>query len=241
MSALVATRHDSKRGCGYRKAGGMYLVSGGPSVPCGKLPVYHTGTWETRVSHVLAACPTCSGGVKPSRGWTWVDADTLLADSTCPPATCNPFCPMARSMGRAGLLWIGGKFYERPQDWTDEAVKHGVSRRISQVPRELKIGETWVLVAHRKAIAMRCPDCEDRGGAAAGVRVCETCGGSSTIYAPGIFHAFKPTAIEYVVKGTETEEELQALIKRGITPVRVEVEQGSLAMDDAEDETEVEA
>ena len=33
--------------------------------------------------------------------------------------------------------------------------------------------------------------------------------------------AFQPTAIEYVVKGDETEEELEALEARGIEPVKV--------------------
>jgi hypothetical protein len=36
----------------------------------------------------------------------------------------------------------------------------------------------------------------------------------------GIFMAYKPTAIEYVVKGDESDEDLAAMQKRGITPVR---------------------
>lgn len=39
---------------------------------------------------------------------------------------------------------------------------------------------------------------------------------------PGIFRLFKPTMIQYVVKGTETGDELDEMQKRGITPVRVE-------------------
>ena len=38
---------------------------------------------------------------------------------------------------------------------------------------------------------------------------------------PGIFQAFRPTAIEYVVTGKETEEEIEKLIERGITPVEI--------------------
>jgi hypothetical protein len=41
-------------------------------------------------------------------------------------------------------------------------------------------------------------------------------------YQAGIFQAFKPTAIEYVVKGDESEEELARKVKRGITLVRIE-------------------
>ena len=39
---------------------------------------------------------------------------------------------------------------------------------------------------------------------------------------PGIFHAFRPRAAEYVVKGSESEEELERKVKRGITLVRTE-------------------
>ena len=36
-----------------------------------------------------------------------------------------------------------------------------------------------------------------------------------------IFMVTRPTHIEYVVKGDETGEELEKLVKRGITPVQV--------------------
>jgi hypothetical protein len=42
------------------------------------------------------------------------------------------------------------------------------------------------------------------------------------LYTPGIFHMFKPSAVEYVVKGDESDEKLADLEKRGITPVKVE-------------------
>ena len=41
-------------------------------------------------------------------------------------------------------------------------------------------------------------------------------------HTPGIFRVFRPERIEYVLKGTETEEEIAAIVKRGLTPVRVE-------------------
>jgi hypothetical protein len=74
-----------------------------------------------------------------------------------------------------------------------------VSRRLSQVPKDFKVGETWVLVAHRKAIK-----------------------NADDSWTAGIFHAFRPQAVEYVVRGTETDEEIEALVKRGLTPVQVE-------------------
>ena len=52
---------EQKRGCGYRKVGGLYMVGGGIGVPCDRLP------------YELTVCPCCSQGVKQSRGWTWID------------------------------------------------------------------------------------------------------------------------------------------------------------------------
>lgn len=184
----MITHIEGKRGCGYRKPGGLYLVSDGLSAPCGKLPI------------PLEVCPCCCGGIKPTRGWTWVNGTQLAADKACLAAgTTNcALCPMSKPMGRVGLLWVGEAYYKSTQSFVDEAHRQGVSRRISGVPRDFKLGETWVWLAHRKCIEN--PD------------------GSWTA---GVFRAFKPRAIEYVVRGDETDDELESLCKRGITPVRV--------------------
>lgn len=186
----IEVRRDRVRGCGWREPGGLYLMAGGPSRPCGKLPI------------PLTTCPCCNAGIKPTRGWSWIDADALLAGVECHRPRfivgCG-LCPLAQKLGRVGLLWVGGSFYKTPADWTKEAVEQGISRRIPALPKGFKAGETWVLVAHREAI-----DLED---------------GKKGM---GIFHAFKPTAVEYVVKGTETAEEIEALEKRGITAVTIE-------------------
>lgn len=100
-----------------------------------------------------------------------------------------------------------------------EASEMGVSRRITQVPRDFEIGTTWVLLGHAKAIQKACPECGDIVG---GDPDCPVCDGISFVDVPGIITAFRPTAIEYVVKGDETDDEIEALEKRGITPVKVE-------------------
>lgn len=51
---------------------------------------------------------------------------------------------------------------------------------------------------------------------------CQVCDGSGVEMRPGILHAFKPTAVEYVVTGRETDADLERLERRGITPVRIE-------------------
>lgn len=219
---------ESKRGCGYRKPGGIYLVSKGIPQPCGRLPL------------VLDRCPCCGEGIKATRGWQTVDADALFATQPCATKGCRAHsspdeqmrgsdrCPASRRLGKSGLLWVGGKFYPTPEDWTAEANRMGVSRRISAVPKDLKLGETWVLVAHRECVTERCdcgvpcPDAMDPDNTViVPDEQCGRCHGDGQYKLPAIFHMFKPEAIEYVVKGDETEEDLERLVKRGLTPVKV--------------------
>jgi hypothetical protein len=141
----IRTSYEGKRGCGYRQPGGKYLVSGGTLAPCDRLPVE------------LELCPTCHAGIKVSRSWTWIDADAVLAETPCEKreqscAFCFLCSPKDGRIGKAGLLWIGEKFYPTPGDWLREAATMGVSRRIPAVPHGFKLGETIILVAHRKAI-----------------------------------------------------------------------------------------
>lgn len=226
---IVQTRYDSKRGCGWRQPGGLYLIAGGVSAPCGLLPI------------PLTTCPTCSCGIKPSRGWTWLDIRPLVKNKACRLANHCPSCPVANQVAfgeRQGLLWIGGSFYKHPEDWTNETIRQGISRRLSAVPRDFELGKTWVLVAHREALSVACPDCVEEH--------CDTCKDTRLIPQAAIFHAFKPTAIEYVVRGDETDEELQRLMNRGITPVKViRVDENNRELpeveeDEDEDETVIE-
>jgi len=185
---------EPKRGCGYRKVGGIYLVADGPGVPCGRLPI------------PLTLCPTCGAGIKQTRGWTWVDLPPLVeaAGLQCQASLEVCFvCPLRdpRKIGRAGLLWIGEQFYPTPDHFTFEAATLGISRRIKAVPPGFKVGETWVLLAHPKTIRV----------------VSE---GRSHI--AGIFRVFKPQRVEVII--TESQSEDPVFVGRwqdGYTPVVV--------------------
>ena len=194
----IRTSYEGKRGCGYRKAGGLYLVTAGEGRYCGALPIE------------MSVCPTCHAGIKPARGWTWVNLQAIRAGKPCiqkvGPDYCDR-CPFF-NIEKAGLIWVGEKFYPTTLDFTRESAAMGISRRISQIPREFKVGETWVALAHRKAI-------EKPGMFLLGENVQEP------EFKPGIFYLFRPTAIEYIVKDTDTEEKLDAMEKRGITLVKV--------------------
>ncbi len=230
----VRTSIENRRGCGYRTPGGLYLMGGYPVQSCHRLPFE------------LSVCTTCGQGVKPARGWTWIDGVKLFSTgcigvdqlfqtgdkdtdhknigdvlqrelSGISQAHCSD-CVVCRPMllvpdkefkgtapehfGQSSLIWIGEKFYPTPESFTEEANVLGVSRRISVVPNGFVLGETWVFFAHRLAV-------EDDDNPAVDKRH------------PGIFEAFMPTSIDYVIKGTEPDSELTSLEKRGINLVKV--------------------
>ena len=193
--ANIELRYDRERGCGWRQGGATYLVTSAELWgACGRMPL------------ALSVCGTCGHGIHQTRSWTWLTLPDALQEAeprTCDHRTCAG-CPLspAWAQRRVGLLWCGEKFYATPQDWIREAREQGVSRRISTVPNDFIVGETWVLMAHPKAIM----GTNDAG---------------EIVYQPGIFQAFKPTAIEYVVKGDESAEELERKEKRGITLVQI--------------------
>lgn len=208
---------EGVRGCGYRKEGGKYLISEGISQPCPALPLE------------VSRCPCCDAGIKPSRSWAWFSPAKFFA-FPCP-AECEVYQERGRcepfAQERAGILWVGGKFYPTKEDWTHEANEMGVSRRISQIPKDLVVGETWVFVGHRKAVEKVCDVCEGDGEDVENVTdpdergkyTCKKCDGTGVVKVPGVFHAFKPTRIEQVVDEDITEEEAKKLTDRGITPV----------------------
>lgn len=213
---------EAKRGCGYRKVGGLYMVSGGLASPCGRLPIE------------LHVCPTCNAGIKQTRAWQWIKPRALLANG----AACD-LTPMVGRTTRcaacpldpenlpetAGLLWIGEKFYPTAREFMAEAHRLGVSRRIPAIPRNFKLGETWVLVAHPKALE-RTPKTDDERAelhARNRARVADDLPLVATIERAGIITMFKPVAIEKIVTESQARDvdAMAQLEDKGITPVVV--------------------
>lgn len=209
---------EPRRGCGYRKVGGLYLVSDGPIAWCHRLPL------------PLAVCPCCGAGVKPTRGWTWITPATLF-DGPCgtihaayvvghddPGSVTRALqhcheCPACDPTGtRAGLLWVGGSFYATPDAFLREANTLGISRRIHAVPKGLVLGQTWVYLAHREALPIDAP----------GADLMLTGDDTPPPNRAGIFSAFRPMRVEQLIRERDaTTETTTALAKRGITPVVV--------------------
>lgn len=187
---------EPRRGCGYRKIGGLYLVGPQWGAPCCKLP------------HALEVCPTCSAGIKQSRGWTWINAAAIFAGDCTGGERAGgvrvfvsdpSYCPLSAParLGRMGLLWIGARFYPTPAHFDHEAATLGVSKRIAAVPRGFKVGETWVALAH-PAVPI--------GDKAR----------------PAIVRVFRPAAVEKLMpESMRDSSEVERLRAAGVTPVFV--------------------
>jgi hypothetical protein len=192
----IETKIEGSRGCGYRKEGGLYLIlEKFQAKDCGKIPL------------PLEKCPCCGAGVKFSRGWTWINGKLLFEKVKCATGLkqCPP-CILDHPPERMGLLWIGEKLYPTPQDWIDEGMTMGISRRIKSIPRDFKVGETWVAVAHIKAIP----------------KSISVLDGQPDLPAkPAIFQVFRPTHIEYVVREKDGKKKLADMQKKGIKLVKV--------------------
>lgn len=131
---------EAKRGCGYRREGGLYLVGGGLSSPCDRMP------------YPLDRCRTCGGGVKFTRGHTWLQPDFFSVHKHCVDASSCPICsPDLDDFGPHLLLWIGRAHYT-PEAYLKESRELGVSRRIPAISKGLVLGETWALLAHLDAV-----------------------------------------------------------------------------------------
>lgn len=181
MAIIVQT--EARRGCGYRKPGknglGIYLIGDALSKPCGRLPF------------PLTVCPCCSAGIKPARGWTWISPQQLFGVLTKPCAaraeggrfkkTSCGLCPLGGALpeGRHGLLWVGEAFYATPHEFTREAARLGISRKLAALPRGFQLGETFVYLAHRHAVIRETP--------------------TGPVASAGVFQVFKPTGVDIVI------------------------------------------
>jgi hypothetical protein len=226
---------EAKRGCGYRKVGGLYLVGPKPSRGCEKLPVE------------LHVCPTCQNGIKQTRGWIWVEAKPIFEAQECRAQGARSSAMVANGMSthmsykscddcllggeigrlgnKCGLLWVGGKFYPEPQDWIQETNTLGVSRRIAALPRGFKLGEHWVLIAHPRAIKRgpRTPEEEAEILETNRTHAQDDLPLQAFLVRKGIISVFQPTAIEKIVTESQAKDaaEMDTLRKKGITPVVV--------------------
>lgn len=187
---------EAKRGCGYRKVGGLYLCGSGITVNCDRLP------------YPIEYCPVCGSGIKFTRAFTWIDWQKFAGehkDCKDKQLMCYLCVPNIHPQPY-GLLWVGEAYYT-PEHFIGEAIEMGVSKKIPFIPRELVLDKTIVLLAHKKAFYQaENPNDPERKPAEY----------------PGIFYVFKPTTIEMPIWKSELNDETRReLNKRGILPIPI--------------------
>ena len=178
---------EPKRGCGFRKISSRskvfyYLCGSGISLPCDRLP------------YKLDVCPVCGSGLKFHRGFQWLDWRRYAGEHN--ECECDEYCYVChpRQGERYGLMWVGERFYT-PRSFTLEAERLGVSKLVPTLPKELEIGKTKVLLAHRKAWKNR---------------------------EPAIFYAFVVKRVDVLVKAEEADEEwVERLREKGVNVIIV--------------------
>jgi hypothetical protein len=194
---------EPKRGCGYRKVGGIYLVGEeSEGEYCHRLPIQ------------CDVCPVCKSGIKQTRGLTWIDPVGLW-EGECSilkgngseglgHCTVCPACDPALLGGdELGLLWVGERYYPTPQAFNQEAKNQGISRRIPAIPKGFILGKHYIAFGHPKAIPSMPPDYDPPKA--------------------GIFKLWKPRAIEMIITQTQSGDAdfMKDLETKGLTPVIV--------------------
>lgn len=194
---------EMARGCGYRSIGGLYLRGLGVAVGCDRIP------------YILEYCPVCGSGIQFCRGYQMIDWFKYAGIHD--PCTDKYKCPICKPKDgvKHAIMWVGDKYYT-PSTFVEEAQKQGICKRIASVPREIKIGETWILLAHKKAGSKMVPDEKKMNG-----NETITDPPMKQIQVPAVFYAFRPTHIEKIITKRQARNKkfVKDLRDRGIIPV----------------------
>ena len=205
---------EEKRGCGFRRVGGLYLCGEFIPVPCDRLPL--------EAGH----CPVCSAGIHFSRNYARINPFKLWGvHPNCQDRM--PLCSVCVPRDEtAFLMMVGVKHYPTPQDFMEEGRRLGFSKRIPTIPKGLELGKTVVYLAHPRAVEVKRPAVLQQamgiveGLAAVQAQLLDT--EHKPEYRLGVFCAFVPQRIEKIVKASEATPELvEKLAKVGVTAVPV--------------------
>jgi hypothetical protein len=205
---------EQKRGCGFRRIGGLYLVSDPgqhfncDGLPlelqecdcCGFKPPFNRKLQLLKPAYIIQAEQNLHLKLK-ARG---AAGEICGCWKDCP--TCHP-----DPKGSYGLMFVRQKSYT-PSSFIKEALSMGVSKRIPEIPNWLKLGETWIFLAHLKTPNVCLALLKDNG-----LHMKEP------EMIPAIFYGFKPSRVELVCwKGQLGNDQILSLEKNGITPVFLE-------------------
>ena len=226
---------ESIRGCGFRFVNAVYLCGSGLISPCDRPPI------------VLEACPTCgSGDIGTVRAPRKIQPLELLGEhliertipdesGTAHSDVCDehPICVICNpslALESAYILGVGKRYYS-PSSFIDEVKKLGVSKRIGFIPKEMKLGESWVYLTHPEA-GFKDFEKHEWEGEIPKCVYCQSVWHSNQSEAekgtckrkvPAVFYAFRPERFEMLLfKKDATPEKIEELEKRGITVKLVE-------------------
>lgn len=190
---------EKRRGCGYRKVGGLYLCGGGIGMTCDRLPL------------PIEPCPVCAERPRFTRSFESIYALQLFGTHEWG-CNCPESCPVCRPPNRGYLMWVGEEY--TPESFILEGEEMGVSKKIPALPVDLKLREDWVFLAYAKLIPRK------------GKNMLLPFGGEeSTRYGfqPGIFYAFRPQRLEMIVTESQAkdEERMKMLRRKHIHPIVV--------------------
>lgn len=234
---LIETVLDLKRGCGWRAPGAIYLRSDeSDGFNCVRVPI------------PLDVCNVCGEGVKPSRGFTWINpvklfsassgADTIAdgcnacygfpQETKC--ATCRGSGEMERlqecGSGICSICPFGGQSSPRGGlVWVGDkfySPKEFIEEAQTQgISRRISNIPTDFAIGKTWIYAAHRKATKKKCEEAEPHTDDCVCEGTGGIDQAAIFFAFCPSKIEYITKGTETIKELEAMRNRGVTPVKV--------------------
>lgn len=242
---MIVTVGEYKRGCGYRKPGGLYLTAKGVQRPCGKLPIV--------LGHV---CKHTLYDVIREAGYDPKDMYLL---------------PLDKELGCGQLVYdqyVDGKVLKQSRSYrklnNPAPLINGIECKLDAasevLPAQLSICEQslcpmrrwpdgepalldWIgkqhyptadhfeLEAMQQGVSRRIrhvPEWFVVGkhwvflAHELAVLLPEEERSEHVEMLPAIVRMFKPERIEYVVTGDETEEDLVEMVARGITPVKIE-------------------
>jgi hypothetical protein len=149
---------EARRACGYRRVGGTYLCGGDTPSFCDRLP------------YPLAACPAWGDGVRvfgefgsinppklfDSHHFGDQDDKSGLYIRSCTDGALT--CFMCDSRDEPTFIMGGGeKFYKTTAEFVSGAREPGVYKRIPFIPKDSKLSDTVVSLAHPKAVAIKEP------------------------------------------------------------------------------------
>ena len=192
---IIETIEVEPRGCGLRQQGGFYLIGDMTS----ETSVFFPKKLECGCGMEVLRPSRSIQKFKPGKMWHSLQIE-------------GPANRLGITFKEDDLAWactIDKKNYKFPSDYFEEAQRMGISRRMNNGPlKQFKLGESWCFIIHDRAIRV-------------GVEGADSDGADAQGYKPGFIGCFKPTAIQYVVIGNESESFLREQIKKGVTLVNV--------------------